>query len=138
MGAYGDPTDPIQPPDDSGVALATTLVAADPEPATKIVAALATAVYLILHSPEATYVPPPKTLPAFPGAKRVPPKTPVPGVPGKKRARWEDDEYIYEWDYLHGRVEKWSKNGRRHLGEFDHLTGEQTKPGDPSRKPIDP
>lgn len=87
-----------------------------------------------------SYIPPPPSLPGFPNAKRVRGKTPVPGVPGKKRARWEDDDYIYEWDYQHGTVEKWSKNGKKHLGEFDADTGERTAKGDPdpSRRPIDP
>lgn len=45
------------------------------------------------------YIPPPKDgLRAFPKAVRVKPKS--------RRQRWEDDEYIYEWDYQHGAVEK--------------------------------
>lgn len=41
------------------------------------------------------------------------------------RRRWKDDKgYIYEWDYLHGRVERYDAKGR-HLGEHDHLTGRQ-------------
>ena len=82
-----------------------------------------------------TYIPPPKDLPAFPEARRVKPKTPIPG--GGLRKRWEDKNYIYEWDSLHGRVEKYDKRGN-HLGEFDPITGEQTKPADPSRPRIDP
>jgi hypothetical protein len=34
---------------------------------------------------------------------------------------------IYEWDYQHGRVEIYDAH-RRHLGEFDADTGEQTGP----------
>jgi hypothetical protein len=82
-----------------------------------------------------TYIPPPKDLPAFPEARRVKPKTPIPG--GGLPKRWEDKNYIYEWDSLHGRVEKYDKRGN-HLGEFDPITGEQTKPADPSRPRIDP
>ena len=40
---------------------------------------------------------------------------------------------VCEWDAQHGKVEKYSKNGRNHLGEFDPDTGEQTKPADPRR-----
>jgi RHS repeat-associated protein len=75
------------------------------------------------------YVPPPDTLPGFPDAKRVRSKS--------HRRRWADDDgYIYEWDYQHGRVEKYDKRGR-HLGEYDADTGAQTKPADPTRR-IEP
>lgn len=34
-----------------------------------------------------------------------------------ERKRWKDDKgNIYEWDYQHGAVEKYNKNGT-HLGE---------------------
>ena len=50
------------------------------------------------------------------------------------RARWKDDKgNIYEWDSQHGKVEKYNKAGK-HLGEFDHTTGQQTKPSDPTRR----
>jgi RHS repeat-associated protein len=74
------------------------------------------------------YIPPPKELKAFPNAKKVRSKS--------QRARWADDDYIYEWDSQHGRVEKYNKRGK-HLGEFDPDTGEQTKPPDPGRS-IEP
>ena len=81
------------------------------------------------RSAELTYIPPPKSLPGFPGAKKVRSKS--------QRARWKDDDgNIYEWDSQHGRVEKYDKRGR-HLGEFDHNTGAQTKPADPNRR-IEP
>lgn len=61
--------------------------------------------------------PPPDTLLAFPDAKRVTPKS--------FRKRWKDsDSNIYEWDYQHGRVEKYNRRGQ-HLGEFDDVTGHQ-------------
>lgn len=41
---------------------------------------------------------------------------------------------IYEWDSQHGTVEVYDKTGRKHLGEFDSVTGEQTKPADPTRR----
>ncbi|MGQ4618115.1 colicin E3/pyocin S6 family cytotoxin [Nocardia sp. R7R-8] len=73
------------------------------------------------------YQPAPNNLPAFPKAKRS-------KSLGRRRS-WVDDEgNIYEWDYQHGAVEKYSRNGR-HLGEYDPNTGEQTKPPDRSRKP---
>jgi hypothetical protein len=79
------------------------------------------------------YVPPPRTLPGFPDAELVSPKTPLPGLPGKLRKRWRSGKKILEWDYQHGRVEAYDKNGN-HLGEFDPNTGQQTKNPDPSRK----
>lgn len=52
-----------------------------------------------------------------------------------RRKSWKDDEgNTYEWDYQHGAVEKYNKNGK-HLGEYDAETGAQTKPGDSTRKP---
>jgi len=72
------------------------------------------------------HVRPPKTLKAFPGAMKSTRKTPRLG--GGLRHRWKAaDGTIYEWDYRHGRVEKYDWLGR-HLGEFDPDTGEQTKP----------
>jgi hypothetical protein len=56
-----------------------------------------------------TYIPPPNNLKAFPSAKRVKPKTPIKG--GGMRKRWKDDNYIYEWDSLHAKVEKYDKKG---------------------------
>ena len=77
--------------------------------------------------------PAPKELPAFPDAKRAKPKTPVQGG-GGLRKRWVGkDGSIYEWDSQHGTVEKYNKRGK-HLGEYDPVTGEETKPADPSRK----
>jgi hypothetical protein len=103
----------------------------DPEPRSKILIeaiALATIYALDYQMKQewASYIPPPVNLPAFPDAVRVRPKN--------NRTRWRDsDGNIYEWDYQHGRVEKYDKRGR-HLGEFDPNTGEQTKPADPSRR----
>lgn len=39
---------------------------------------------------------------------------------------------IYEWDYQHGRVEKYNSKGR-HLGEFD-ADGNWIKDADPGKK----
>jgi hypothetical protein len=71
-------------------------------------------------------VPAPRRLKAFPNAERVKPKS--------VRRRWFDAKagYIYEWDYQHGRVERYDGRGR-HLGEFDPETGLRTKPANPSR-----
>ncbi len=81
------------------------------------------------------YQPPPQELPAFPGTVRDKPKTPFAG--GGKRARWRTpDGDILEWDYQHGRVEKYNKQGK-HKGEYDPNTGQQTKPTEPGRK-IEP
>lgn len=76
------------------------------------------------------YVPPPVVPPAFPDLRRVKPKT---RFGGGLRKRWKDSaDNIYEWDYLHGLVEKYTPIGR-HLGEFDPNTGEQTAPADRNR-----
>ncbi|WP_448109056.1 S-type pyocin domain-containing protein [Pseudomonas azerbaijanoccidentalis] len=75
----------------------------------------------------------PKTLPAFPDAVRAKSKSSVQGG-GRKRARWVDHKgRIYEWDYKSNAVEKYDKLGI-HLGEYNHITGEQTKPAKPGRK----
>jgi hypothetical protein len=83
------------------------------------------------------YKPPPKTLPGFPEAVPAKPKTPF-GVGNKKRKRWKDPDggMIYEWDYLHGRVEQYDEQGK-HLGEFDHQNGKRIKDANPSRS-IEP
>lgn len=75
------------------------------------------------------YVTPPKDLPGFPKATKENPIGP------RWRKRWRDDKgNLYEWDYQHGTVEKYSKNDK-HLGEYDPTTGDQTKPPVPGRKP---
>lgn len=72
-------------------------------------------------------------LPAFPDAQKAKKKTPVKGG-GTLRSRWKDNSgKIYEWDSQHGTVEMYDRTGRKHLGEFDPVTGEQTKPADPTR-----
>ena len=80
-------------------------------------------------------IPPPyagDALPGFPGTFRSKAKTPF---PGGKRRRWKDgDGMIYEWDYRHGRVERYSPRGDRHLGDYDFITGEQIGSPDPSRR----
>jgi hypothetical protein len=79
----------------------------------------------------------PRALPAFSQARETTRKTPVQGG-GGLRKRWKDKDYIYEWDSRHGRVEKWDKRGKKHLGEFDHQTGKQLGPADPSKSSIEP
>ena len=81
---------------------------------------------LISLNNDQNYHPAPKDLPAFPDTKRAKRKTPVEGG-GGLRARWTDDKgKIYEWDSQHGKIEVYDKTGKRHLGEFDPDTGEQT------------
>ncbi|WP_413794089.1 colicin E3/pyocin S6 family cytotoxin [Pseudomonas sp. N4] len=88
-------------------------------------------VYVVVSTTHHDYHPKPDFLPAFPSAKWAPPKTRMKG--GGLRPRWKDnDKIIYEWDLQHGAVEKYNKRGK-HLGEFDHITGTQTKPADPTR-----
>jgi hypothetical protein len=85
-------------------------------------------------APKPAYVRPPRSLKAFPGAYRVPSKTRRQG--GGLRHRWKDNAgTIFEWDYQHGRVEKYNWLGH-HLGEFDPDTGAQTKPA--SNRRIEP
>ena len=80
-----------------------------------------------------SYHSPPTFLDAFPEAKPTKSKSNVQGG-GKKRARWKDRKgRIYEWDSQHGTIELYNKQGK-HLGEFDSITGVQTKPPDPRRR----
>ncbi|WP_347904496.1 S-type pyocin domain-containing protein [Pseudomonas purpurea] len=90
-------------------------------------------VYIVVSMPgDHKYYDDPELLPAFPDASRVKSKASVQGG-GKKRARWVDRKgRIYEWDSKSGAVEKYDKLGK-HLGEFNHLTGEQTKIAKPGR-----
>ncbi|WP_298977398.1 colicin E3/pyocin S6 family cytotoxin, partial [uncultured Campylobacter sp.] len=70
------------------------------------------------------YIPAPKTkdLKGFPGLTKDRRKTPIQGG-GGLRKRWKDKKgNIYEWDYRHGGLEKYDKQGW-HLGQFDHITG---------------
>jgi hypothetical protein len=80
-----------------------------------------------------TYHAAPKKLEAFPNAKSAPAKTYTQGG-GAKRRRWTDKNHIYEWDSQHGKVEVYNKTGKKHLGEFDPVTGEQTGPAISTRK----
>ncbi|WP_245500897.1 colicin E3/pyocin S6 family cytotoxin [Rhizobium sp. BK251] len=46
------------------------------------------------------------------------------GKPVGGRARWYDSKgNIYEWDCQHGKLEKFDKSGKKHLGEYDPVTG---------------
>jgi hypothetical protein len=85
----------------------------------------------VVKSPSLAYHPAPKTLPGFPKAKPAKPKTGMGGK--KKRKRWKnDDDDILEWDYQHGKIERYNDKGK-HKGEFDPDTGQKTKPADPKR-----
>jgi hypothetical protein len=79
-----------------------------------------------------TYHQAPKLLTSFPGAKQVKGKTPRQGG-GGVRERWLDKKRIYEWDAKKGKVEMYNKTGKKHLGEFDPVSGEQTGPAKPNR-----
>ncbi|MCX2679369.1 DUF6443 domain-containing protein [Galbibacter sp. EGI 63066] len=73
------------------------------------------------------YIPPPKTLPGFPGATKVKRKN--------ERARWHlPNGDIGEWDSQHGELEVYDKTGKKHKGAYDPDTGEKKKDGDPKRK----
>lgn len=75
----------------------------------------------------------PRELEAFPDIKTTKRKTPVQGGGGLRR-RWKDSKgKIYEFDRQEDTVEIYNKRGK-HLGEFDHRTGEQLKPANPSRR----
>lgn len=87
--------------------------------------------YLVFSKPG--YHRPPVSLAAFPDAEHVRSKSQVRGG-GHNRTRWKDRAgRIYEWDYQHGTVEVYSKQGI-HLGEYDSVSGEQTKPAKPGRR----
>lgn len=74
----------------------------------------------------------PNEIPGFPDAKETKKLTPD-GI-GGYRTRWIlDNGYILEWDKQHGELEKYDRRGRRHLGSFDPVTGEQLKPPVPGR-----
>lgn len=92
-------------------------------------------IYIVLsRARDHAYYDHPKTPPAFPDAVRVKSKSSVQGG-GKRRARWVDRKgRIYEWDYKSNAVEKYDKLGTTHLGEFNHITGEQTGPAEPDRR----
>jgi hypothetical protein len=81
---------------------------------------------LVLKDKNHTYHKPPDKLEAFPDAIRVKSKNCIQGGL-KYRVAWEDQKYRYEWDSKHGTVEKYSKKTKKHLGEFDPLTGEFIK-----------
>ena len=93
-------------------------------------------IYVYLHADHKYHVAPRSTppLPAFPDAKTAKKRTPVKGG-GTLRSRWKDSKgRIFEWDSQHGTVEIYDRSGRNHLGEFDPVSGEQTKPADPTRR----
>lgn len=78
-----------------------------------------------------SYILPPKTLPGFPKAKKAKPKTGMGG--GKKRRRWiNDDGDILEWDYQHGKIERYDRRGN-HKGQYDPDTGKKDKEADLTR-----
>jgi pyocin large subunit-like protein/uncharacterized Zn-binding protein involved in type VI secretion len=93
-------------------------------------------IYIYLNADHKYHVAPRGTpaLPAFPDAKTAKKRTPVKGG-GTLRSRWKDSKgRIFEWDSQHGTVEMYDRSGRNHLGEFDPVSGEQTKPADPTRR----
>ncbi|MFJ4587232.1 toxin [Pseudomonas moraviensis] len=92
--------------------------------------------YVVLSRPalggDIKYHRPPVSLPAFPDTYPVKSKSSVQGG-GGKRSRWKDRKgRIYEWDSKTGAIELYNKQGK-HLGEFNHETGEQIDPADPER-----
>jgi hypothetical protein len=85
-----------------------------------------------IKSKDHDYYDAPDSLPAYPDAVGVRPKSGVQGG-GKKRERWKDRKgRIYEWDSKTGAIEMYDKQGK-HLGEFDHVTGEQIDPAKSGR-----
>jgi hypothetical protein len=92
--------------------------------------------YVVISRPalggDIKYHRPPKTLPAYPDALPVKSKTSVQGG-GGRRSRWKYRKgRIYEWDSKTGAIEIYDKQGK-HLGEFNHETGEQIDPAQPGR-----
>ncbi|WP_053150447.1 S-type pyocin domain-containing protein [Pseudomonas sp. P97.38] len=92
-------------------------------------------VYVVVSTSHHDYHPAPKSLSAYPDATYAKGKTRMKG--GALRKRWKlSDGKILEWDYQHGALETYDKRGN-HLGEYDPVTGAQTKPANPKRK-IEP
>ena len=92
-------------------------------------------VYVVVSTSHHDYHPAPKSLSAYPDATYAKGKTRMKG--GALRKRWKlSDGKIMEWDYQHGALETYDKRGN-HLGEYDPVTGAQTKPANPKRK-IEP
>jgi hypothetical protein len=90
-------------------------------------------VYIVVSVSDHKYHPAPTGLSAFPDATKANRKTSVKGG-GNLRKRWKTPKgTIFEWDSQHGTVEMYDKRGR-HLGEYNPITGEQTKPADNTRK----
>jgi len=52
---------------------------------------------------------------------------------GEKRWRSKDKNKIYTWDWVHGEIEVFSKQGR-HLGAIDAISGEFIKGSVAGRK----
>jgi RHS repeat-associated protein len=75
-----------------------------------------------LHQPKQ----PPSSLDAFPNAEQIKSKG--------KRKTWRDKKTgeIFEWDSEKGELERYDKQGKKHLGGFDPKTG--NKISNPSKK----
>jgi RHS repeat-associated protein len=73
------------------------------------------------------YIPAPKELPGFPGAKRLPNKE------GKRPGWTLPNGGLGEWDSQHGELEVYDKTGKKHKGGYNPETGEKNKNGDPGR-----
>jgi len=55
-------------------------------------------------------------------------------VKNSKRKTWKsNDGYYWQWDSQHGALEKWDSKKKKHLGEYNPVTGQQNKPGEKSR-----
>jgi toxin YxiD len=55
-------------------------------------------------------------------------------VKNRKRETWQSENGQYwQWDSLHGKLEKWDTRKKNHLGEFDPKNGKQTKHAEKSR-----
>jgi hypothetical protein len=87
---------------------------------------------MLSDDPLRSYFSPPRRLTGFPDADPIRGKTGM--GKGKIRKRWRDSKtgHLLEWDYQHGRIEKYDSRGK-HIGEFDPSTGNQTKPPDRNR-----
>lgn len=99
--------------------------------------------YIVLNVPRRglteaghAYHHPPKTqeITAFPGLRVAKKRTPSQGG-GGLRDRWMDAKgrTIYEWDSMHGELEAYRASDGRHLGSFDHVTGERIDDPKPGR-----
>jgi hypothetical protein len=81
------------------------------------------------HTPPTT-----EKITGFSGLRSIKGMTPKQGGTGFRK-RWADakNRKYYEWDSAEGELEVYLVSDGSHLGAFNHITGERTKPPNPKR-----